>query len=221
MDEGDEPTVGAAAGFRIDKLEALGLESSHRRANVVRDEREMMKPLPPPFNKARNHSVRSERLEELDPQGASGQEGDAHAFGWHVLDRFRLEPQGSVAVNRLIDAPNGDADVVRGSDQTSCLGLYVPKDVRKTSLISPKVAPATTAARIDGIMFNSPLVTASRRRRARSVAFESLALRNAFTRRTCSASCFGSVPWMGIVPLRSANAFRPTTVRSPCSSSSW
>jgi hypothetical protein len=83
----------------------------------------MMEPFPSPLDEASNDAIRAEGLEELDAKSPGGKERHPHPFGRDVLDDFWLETERLVAVDRLIESPNRDADMVRGSDHTSCLGL--------------------------------------------------------------------------------------------------
>src|SRR5439155_17083676 len=92
-----------------------------------------------------------------------------------------------------IEAPDGDADVVCRADHTSCLGRYVPKTDRSTSLISPSVALARTASRIAGIVFASPRATGSRRPRLRATALRFRLFRKPSITRARSAESLGFV----------------------------
>src|SRR5205807_6549408 len=160
-------------------------------------------------------TVRSEGFEELDPHRALPEEGHAHPLRRHVLDGFRFKAQGPIVREGRLETPDRDPAMVGRADHTSCLGRYVPKTDRSTSLISPSVALARTASRIAGIVFASPRATASRRPRIRVTAFRSRLFRNPSRARARSAANFGFVLGTGIASPSSAYAFTPTTVLSP------
>src|SRR2546430_17240612 len=135
----------------------------------------MMKPLPPPLDEPRDHAVGLKGLEELDANGPRPEEGHADALRGHLLRNVRLQTEAAISLERLLEALHRNADVVGRSDHTSCLGLYVPNTVRRTSLISPSVAFARTESRIAGIRFPSDRASSSRRWRCES-AFPRLRL---------------------------------------------
>ncbi len=163
VDECHEPSLRARAWLRVDELEPGLPESGHLLANVLAREREMMESLSPALDEPCDHAIRSEGLEELDANGSRPQEGHADALRRHLFREVRLQPEAAISLERVLEALHRNADVVGGSDHTSCLGLYVPNTVRKTSLISPSVALARTESKIAGTRFPSDRASSSRR----------------------------------------------------------
>src|SRR2546428_793811 len=221
VDERDEPSLRSRAWLRVDELESALPESGHLLANVLAREREMMESLSPTFDEPCDRTVGLEGLEELDMNGPGPEEGHADALRRHLFREVRLQPEAAISLERVLEALHRNADVVGGSDHTSCLGLYVPNTVRMTSLISPSVALARTESKIAGTRFPSDRASSSRRWRCEST---SPWLRFARSPRTCrtrsGSSCrsgFGS----GTRSSPSTYAFTPTIVRSPRSSSTW
>src|SRR2546428_1902984 len=148
MDERNEPTLGPPARLRVDQLESGLLETRDLGSDLLRGEGEMMKSLPTTLDEPSNHAVGFEGFQEFDSNGPGAEESHADALRRHVFREVRLESQTPVVLERLAQASHGDAHVMDRSDHTSCLGLYVPKTVRRTSLISPSVAFARTESRI-------------------------------------------------------------------------
>ena len=163
VNERDEPSLRSRAWLRVDELESALPESGHLLANVLARERKVMESLSAALDEPCNRAVRTEGLEELDMNGPCPEEGHADALRRHLFREVRLQPEAAISLERLLEALHRDADVVGGSDHTSCLGLYVPKTVRKTSLISPNVALARTESKIAGIRFPSDRASSSRR----------------------------------------------------------
>src|SRR5438552_17119701 len=163
MDERDETALRARTRLGVDEPEARLPMSRHLLPDVRRGEGEVMKTLAPALDEPRDHAIRLEGLEELDPNGPRPQEGHADPLGRHLLREVRLKPEAPIGLERLPETLHRDADVVGWPDHPSCLGLYAPKAVRRTSLISPKVAFARTASRIPGIKFPSARASSSRR----------------------------------------------------------
>src|SRR2546426_8213122 len=120
--------------------------------------------------------------------GPGPEEGHADALRRHLFREVRLQPEAAISLERVLEALHRDADVVGGSDHTSCLGLYVPKTVRKTSLISPSVALARTESKIAGTRFPSDRASSSRRWRCESTSPWLRFARNPRTCRTRSGS---------------------------------
>src|SRR5712691_1522654 len=221
VDERDEPALIAAPRLRVDELESRLPESTHLLANVLAREREMMKSLSPALDEPRDHAVGLEGLEELHANGPRPEECHADALRQHLFREVRLQPEAAISLQRLLETLHRNADVVGGSDHTSCLGLYVPNTVRRTSLISPRVALARTESRIAGIRFPSDRASSSRRWRCESTSPWRRFARNACTWRTRSGSRRGSAFCAETRSSPSIYAFTPTTVRSPRSSSTW
>src|SRR5436309_3392594 len=192
VDERDEPSRRAAPGLRVDELESPLPQPGHLLANVLAREREMMKSLSPPLDEPRDHAVGLKGLEELDANGPRPEEGHADALRGHLLRNVRLQTEAAISLERLLEALHRNADVVGRSDHTSCLGLYVPNTVRRTSLISPSVAFARTESKIAGIRFPSDRASSSRRWRCESTSPGLCFARKARTRRTRSGSRRGS-----------------------------
>src|SRR5437870_758137 len=217
VDERDEPSLRAAPGLRVDELESPLPQPGHLLANVLAREREMMKSLSPPLDEPRDHAVGLKGLEELDANGPRPEEGHADALRGHLLRNVRLETEAAISLERLLEALHRNADVVGRSDHTSCLGLYVPKTARKTSLISPSVAFARTESKIAGIRFPSDRASSSRRWRCESTSPGLRFARKARTRRTRSGSRRGSGFARGPRPCCScaATGRRPGPPRAP------
>src|SRR5436309_10560660 len=163
MDERDEPALRARAWFRIDEVESRLPQPAELLANVLACECEVMESLSAALDEPCNRAVRMEGLEELDMNGPGPEEGHADALRRHLFREVRVQPEAAISLERVLEALHRDADVVGGSDHTSCLGLYVPKTVRKTSLISPSVALARTESKIAGTRFPSDRASSSRR----------------------------------------------------------
>src|SRR3989454_2589875 len=219
MDERNEPTLGPPARLRVDQLESGLLETRHLGSDLLRREGEMMKSLPTTLDEPSNHAVGFEGFQEFDSNGPGAEESHADALRRHVFREVRLESQTPVVLERLAQASHGDAHVMDRSDHTSCLGLYVPKTVRRTSLISPSVAFARTESRIAGTRFASDRASSSKRWRWESTSPWRRFARNARTCRMRSGSRRGFVFGRGTLSSPSAYAFTPTTIRSPRSSS--
>src|SRR3989454_12768290 len=163
MDERDEPTLGSPARLRVDQLESGSLEPRHLGSGVLRREGEMMKSLPTTLDEPSNHAVGFEGFQEFDSNGPGAEESHPDALRRHVFREVRLESQTPVVPERLAQASHRDAHVVDRSDHTSCLGLYVPKTTRRTSLISPIVACSPTESRNGGTRFASDRASSSNR----------------------------------------------------------
>src|SRR3989440_3982227 len=179
----------------------------------------MMQTFAATFNETGDHAVRSQRFEEFDPDRTGPKEGHTNALIEDLLGRFRFEAEDAIVRQGRIEPPDRDSDMMDRTDHTSCLGRYMPKADRSTSLISPSVDFARTASRTAGIVFSLPRAMSSRRRKLRVAAFAFRPPRNVLSARARSAANFGFVLATGIFSLSSVYAFTPTTVRSPRSSS--
>src|SRR5207245_3907362 len=115
------------------------------------------------LDEPRDHPVGVEGLEELDANGPRPEEGHADALRGHLFREVRLQPEAAISLEGLPEALHRNPDVVGRSDHISCLGLCVPKTIRRTSLISPRVAFARTESRIVGMRFPSERASSSRR----------------------------------------------------------
>src|SRR3989442_7317723 len=180
--ERDETALRARAWFRIDEVESCLPQPAKLLANVLAHERKVMESLSAALDEPRNRAVGLEGFKELDMNGPCPEEGHADALRRHLFREVRLQPEAAISLEPVLEALHGDADVVGGSDHTSCLGLYVPNTVRMTSLISPSVALARTESKIAGTRFPSDRASSSRRWRCEST---SPWLRFARNPRTC------------------------------------
>ncbi len=163
MNERDEPTLGSPTRLWVNQLESGFLETPHLGSDILRHEGEMMKSLPPAFDEPGDDAVGREGFQEFDSNRPGAEEGHADALRRHVFREIRLEPQAAVILERPAQTSDGNPNVVDRSDHTSCLGLYVPKTVRRTSLISPSVAFARTESKIAGTRFASDRASSSKR----------------------------------------------------------
>src|SRR5438445_12684419 len=179
----------------------------------------MMQTFAATFDETGDHAVRSQRFEEFNPHRTRPKEGHTNTLTEDLLGRFRFEAEDAIVRQGRIEPPDRDADMMDRTDHTSCLGRYVPKTDRSTSLISPSVALARTASRIAGIVFASPRAICSRRPRLRATAFRSRLFRKPSMTRARSAESLGFVLGTGMASPSSVYAFTPTTVPSPPSSS--
>jgi len=123
VDERDEPTLGTPPRLRVDELESRFTETGHLLAYVLRHKGEMMQSLSPALDEPGDHAIRLEGLEELNPDGPRQEEGHADALRGHIFREVRLKSEAAISLERLVKALHRDADVVGGSDHTSCLGL--------------------------------------------------------------------------------------------------
>lgn len=123
MDERDEPALRAAARLPVDELESLLPKPGHLLPNVLRREGKMVKSLSPALDEPRDHAVRLERLEKLDSNGPRPKKGHTSALRRHIFREVRLKPKATISLKRLPETLHGNADVVGGSNHTSCLGL--------------------------------------------------------------------------------------------------
>ncbi len=181
MDERDEPTLESPTRLRVDELESGLLEMRHLGSDVFGREREMMESLPAALDEPGYYAVGLEGLQEFDSNAPGAEESHADALRRDVFREVRLEPEAAVILEGLAKASHRDAHVVDRSDHTSCLGLYVPKTVRRTSLISPSVAFALTESRIAGTRFASDRASSSKRWRWESTSPWRRSARNART----------------------------------------
>src|SRR3989454_7104108 len=110
----------------------------------------MMQTFAATFDETGDHAVRSQRFEEFDPDRTRPKEGHTNALIEDLLGRFRFEAEDAIVRQGRIEPPDRDADMMDRTDHTSCLGRYVPKTDRSTSLISPSVDFARTASRTAG-----------------------------------------------------------------------
>src|SRR2546429_6031092 len=120
-----------------------------------------------------DQSVRSQRFEEFNPHRTSPKEGHTNTLIEDLLGRFSFEPEDAIVRQGRIEPPDRDADMMDGTDHTSCLGRYVPKADRSTSLISPSVDFARTASRTAGIRFSLAPTRCPPRPQARGAALPS------------------------------------------------
>src|SRR2546428_12745358 len=137
VDERAEPALRSRVWLCVDELESALPESGHLLANVLAREREMMESLSPALDEPCDRAVALEGLEELDMNAPCAEEGHPDALRRHLLREVRLQPEATASLERLLEALHRNADVMGGSDHTSCLGLCIPNTVRKTSLLSP------------------------------------------------------------------------------------
>src|SRR2546426_12435196 len=110
----------------------------------------MMQTFAATFDETGDHAVRSQRFEEFDPDRTRPKEGHTNALIEDLLGRFRFEAEDAIVRQGRIEPPDRDSDMMDRTDHTSCLGRYVPKADRSTSLISPSVDFARTASRTAG-----------------------------------------------------------------------
>src|SRR6185437_11741749 len=96
-----------------------------------------------------------------------------------------------------------------------------PQTPRSTSLISPTVAPAFTAASVGGKRLSAPLAAASIRPSASAFSGVWCAARQARVRSTCSRSTRGSIFIAETTGASLTNSFCPTMTRFFSSTSSW
>ena len=162
MDERDEPTLGSPTRLRIDQLESGLLETRHLGSDILRREGEMMKSLPTTLDESGDHAVGLEGFQEFDSNSPGAEKSHPDALRRHVFPEVRLESKAAIIFERLAQASHRDAYMMDGSDHTSCLGLYVPKTVRRTSLISPSVPLARIESRIAGTRFASDRASSSK-----------------------------------------------------------
>src|SRR2546430_10042488 len=127
----------------------------------------MMQTFAATFDETGDHAVRSQRFEEFDPDRTRPKEGHTNALIEDLLGRFRFEAEDAIVRQGRIEPPDRDSDMMDRTDHTSCLGRYVPKTDRSTSLISPSVDFARTASRTAGIVVLLPRATCSRHRQLR------------------------------------------------------
>src|SRR2546429_7570007 len=118
-----------------------------------------------------DQSVRSQRFEEFNPHRTSPKEGHTNTLIEDLLGRFSFEPEDAIVRQGRIEPPDRDADVMDRTDHTSCLGRYVPKADRSTSLISPSVDFARTASRTAGSVFFLSRGLSSGRHKLRGARF--------------------------------------------------
>src|SRR2546426_1967240 len=132
----------------------------------------MMQTFAATFDETGDHAVRSQRFEEFDPDRTRPKEGHTNALIEDLLGRFRFEAEDAIVRQGRIEPPDRDSDMMDRTDHTSCLGRYVPKADRSTSLISPSVDFARTASRTAGIGVSLPpsVASAGDTRRAAGVA---------------------------------------------------
>jgi hypothetical protein len=97
MDEGDKPTVRPRSGFRVHEFQAFGPQAPHFRPDVRNGEGEMVQPLPVALEEAGNHTVPRQGFQQLEADAPGPKKGDSHSLRRHLLDRFRLEPEGPIA----------------------------------------------------------------------------------------------------------------------------
>src|SRR6267143_2358262 len=203
VNEGDEPTVGARPRFLVHKFEPLLSQAAHLRPDVGDRESDMRQPLPVARDESGDDPVGREGLEKFDLRAAGPEEGDPDPLRGNVFGGLELEPKGPVVGEGGIELPHGHADVVGRSDHISCLDRCTPKTVRKTSLISPRVAFAWTASMIAGTTFSSPRATSSRRPRILVTARPSREARKVRRERARSPASFGFAFGVGTLPASS------------------
>src|SRR2546422_10588437 len=150
----------------------------------------MMQTFAATFDETGDHAVRSQRFEEFDPDRTRPKEGHTNALIEDLLGRFRFEAEDAIVRQGRIEPPDRDSDMMDRTDHTSCLGRYVPKADRSTSLISPSVDFARTASRTAGIVFLLPRAMSSRRRQLRGAALSFRPPRDVLRARGRSASNF-------------------------------
>src|SRR2546430_17433840 len=110
----------------------------------------MMQTFAATLDETGDHAVRSQRFEEFDPHRTCPKEGYPNPLIEDLLGRFGFEAEDAIVRQGRIEPPDRDADMMDRTDHTSCLGRYVPKADRSTSLISPSVDFARTASRTAG-----------------------------------------------------------------------
>src|SRR2546426_10038636 len=123
----------------------------------------MMQTFAATFDETGDHAVRSQRFEEFDPDRTRPKEGHTNTLTEDLLGRFRFEAEDAIVRQGRIEPPDRDADMMDRTDHTSCLGRYVPKTDRSTSLISPSVDFARTASRTAGDVVLFPRALSPRR----------------------------------------------------------
>src|SRR5207245_6457167 len=134
MNERDESTMGPSARLRVDEFEPASLEACHRGPGVVGRERKMMQALAAPLDEARDDPIRPQRLEERDLDTPRAQKRRSHAFGRDVFDGCWLEAQRAVRDDAVLEALDGDADVMGGPNHTSCCSRDVQHGSRTKAL---------------------------------------------------------------------------------------
>src|SRR2546423_5339822 len=123
----------------------------------------MMQTFAATLDETGDHAVRSQRFEEFNPHRTRPKEGHTNTLIEDLLGRFRFEAEDAIVRQGRIEPPDRDADMMDRTDHTSCLGRYVPKADRSTSLISPSVDFARTASRTAGLAVSLPRALCSRR----------------------------------------------------------
>src|SRR2546426_1749251 len=163
----------------------------------------MMQTFAATLDETGDHSVRSQRLEEFDPHPTRPKEGYPNPLIGDLLGRLRFEAEDAIVRQGRIEPPDRDADVMDRTDHTSCLGRYVPKADRSTSLISPSVDFARTASRTAGIVFSLPRAMSSRRSKLPAAGLAFLPPPNVFSPPGPSAAHFAFVLATGTTSLSS------------------
>src|SRR2546422_5556340 len=130
----------------------------------------MMQTFAATLDETGDHSVRSQRLEEFDPHPTRPKECYPNPLIEDLLGRFGFEAEDAIVRQGRIEPPDRDADMMDRTDHTSCLGRYVPKTDRSTSLISPSVDFARTASRTAGLVVFLPRAVVSGRPKPRGAA---------------------------------------------------
>src|SRR5947208_16848046 len=101
MDERDETALRARTRLGVDEPEARLPKSGHLLPDVRRGEGEVMKTLAPALNETRDHAIRLEGLEELDPNGPRSRECHAEALRRDLSREVRLEPEARIGLASL------------------------------------------------------------------------------------------------------------------------
>src|SRR5258706_5790113 len=225
VQEGDPP-FHPVAGRAIDKLDATAREAIERGAKIGHLETEVVHRRASTFRQEpRDARLAVGRLEQLDARLILCDEHDAHALLRNgVLRPDRVAQDVAIERDRVRQRGHDDADVVQrtrtGGRDHPLRGSYTPNTPRRSSLTSPSVTPARTAASISGTRFAVPRAAATRSDRARVAAPAARRARQAFTssaRRRARASSTPRSCGCASSPPSPRYAFTPTTTCSPLS----
>src|SRR5216683_1686631 len=196
MEEGDL-TLDPAAWRAVDELDALSCQTIERTRQISHLEAEVVHRGAPTLGEEPRHAgLGIGRLEQLDARLALRHEDDAHALvGERVLRADGVPQDVAVERDRLAEGRHDDTDVVKctgvGERGHPRRGSWTPNTPRRSSLISPSVAPARTASSMSGMRFAVPRAAVTTAARARPTAVWSRRARKALTsseRRRASSS---------------------------------
>ena len=110
---------------RVEKRHAERREQRERGLDALDLDRDVVKPRPALLEEFREPVV-ALRLDELDARRADRQEGSLGALGLHELPFLHLDPERRAPLGeRLVDARNGDGDVIATIDNDGAGGVDV------------------------------------------------------------------------------------------------